>query len=162
MAFGNYMQPYLPPAGPVYGAPAQPQMYQQPQMQTPMQPQMQPQQTAPLKGWPVAGEEDARNARIEVDGSVFVFPDIQNGKVYTKQISMADFSPIFKTYQLVEAPTAPAKQDIDLSGFVPRPDFEQLSGAYNQLAATVKGLQETIQQMTAGTGRKPPKEAEAK
>ena len=35
---------------------------------------------------------------IDLDGSIFVFPDYANGKIYTKQIGM-DGSPIFTVYE---------------------------------------------------------------
>ena len=41
-----------------------------------------------LKGRPVSSLEEARAAQIDFDGSLFVFPDIANKKIYTKQINL--------------------------------------------------------------------------
>ena len=40
-----------------------------------------------LKCRPVSSIEEARAAQIDLDGSLFVFPDIANQKIYTKQIN---------------------------------------------------------------------------
>lgn len=50
-----------------------------------------------IKGRPVSGVEEARAAMIDLDGSIFVFPDITNRKIYTKQI-LLDGSAEVKTY----------------------------------------------------------------
>ncbi len=64
-----------------------------------MQQQQQPQQF--LKGRPVSSLEEARASMIDLDGSLFVFTDIANNKIYTKQI-MLDGTAELKTYELVE------------------------------------------------------------
>lgn len=69
-----------------------PMMQQQQQIQ-------QPQQF--LKGRPVSSLEEARASMIDLDGSLFVFTDIANNKIYTKQI-MLDGTAELKTYELVE------------------------------------------------------------
>ena len=55
-----------------------------------------------LQGYPVPDEMTARNATVSTDGNISIFPDIQHGKIYTKQLDMNTFAPIFKVYQLVE------------------------------------------------------------
>lgn len=55
-----------------------------------------------LQGYPVPDERTAREAQVNTNGTISVFPDIQNGKIYTKQLDMNTFNPIFKTYQLVQ------------------------------------------------------------
>ena len=50
-----------------------------------------------LKCRPVSSKEEARAAQIDFDGSLWVFTDIGNGKIYTKQISN-DGTAAFKTY----------------------------------------------------------------
>ena len=55
--------------------------YGQPQMQSVM-----PQ--AGLKGRPVSSIEEVKAAQIDFDGSLFIFPDIANKKIYTKQINL--------------------------------------------------------------------------
>ena len=84
--------------------------YMQPSIQQPQYPQRpETSQTAyPLnqgsyliKGRPVASFEEARAAQIDFDGSLFVFPDIGNKKIYTKQINL-DGTATLKTYSLIE------------------------------------------------------------
>lgn len=60
----------------------------------------QPQQQQAIKGRPVSSYEEAKASMIDLDGSLFVFPDIANGKIYTKQIMM-DGTADFRTYSLV-------------------------------------------------------------
>lgn len=50
-----------------------------------------------LKGRPVSSKEEARAAQIDFDGSLWVFTDVGNGKIYTKQINN-DGTATFKTY----------------------------------------------------------------
>lgn len=68
-----------------------PQQYmQQPmQMQQQMQvPQYQQQNVQTLKGRPVSNVDEAKASMIDLDGSLFVFPDVANGCIYTKQIML--------------------------------------------------------------------------
>ena len=51
------------------------QAYQQPVQQT---------QQQVIKGRPVSSYEEAKASMIDLDGSLFVFPDIANGRIYTK------------------------------------------------------------------------------
>ena len=80
-----YQQTGYPYPGPQYT-----QQYQQ-RMDTTMP------STAYLKGRPVASFEEARAAQVDLDGSLFVFPDIGNKKIYTKQINL-DGTATLKTY----------------------------------------------------------------
>lgn len=83
-----YQQPYLntPQYQRLMQLEAQ-QQQQQMQNYAPM-----PQQVLPmnqfLKGRPVVSLEEARAAQIDLDGSLFVFTDIGNKKIYTKQINL--------------------------------------------------------------------------
>lgn len=54
-----------------------------------------------LKCRPVASKEEARAFQIDLDGSLWVFTDVGNGKIYTKQINN-DGTATFKTYSFVE------------------------------------------------------------
>ena len=60
-----------------------------------------------LKGRPVTSLEEARAAQIDFDGSVFFFPDIANGKIYTKQINL-DGTATLKEYK---ADSMPVKEE---------------------------------------------------
>lgn len=99
----------------MYGYGMQPQyqrMIQQPQTESaPTGAQQQP-YTAPvmmsqgnyIKGRPVVSIDEARASQIDLDGSLYVFPDLGNKKIYTKQINM-DGTAAFNVFEL----TAPAE-----------------------------------------------------
>lgn len=98
----------------MYSFPQQPQYYYQPQyQQRPQQPQPMPieqPQVLPqnyLKGRPVVSIEEARAAQIDLDGSLHIFTDVGNKKIYTKQINL-DGTATLNVYQLIEDTTAPA------------------------------------------------------
>ena len=71
-------------------------------VQNMVQQQSMTQQPITIQGYPVPDEMTARNATVSTDGNISIFPDIQHGKIYTKQLDMNTFAPIFKVYQLVE------------------------------------------------------------
>lgn len=79
----------------------------------------QPQQTQQnLKGRPVSNVEEAKASMIDLDGSLFVFPDVANECIYTKQI-MLDGTADFKTYKLV------GEQKPKQSEYVLRSEFQE-------------------------------------
>lgn len=108
----------------MYNFPQQPQYYYQSQFQQrpqmPSQPmQMETQTPIPqnfLKGRPVVSIEEARAAQIDLDGSLHIFTDIGNKKIYTKQINL-DGTATLNVYQLIEDTTS--------SGYITRDEFEK-------------------------------------
>lgn len=54
-----------------------------------------------LRCRPVASKEEARACQIDLDGSLWVFTDVGNNKIYTKQINN-DGTATFKTYVFTE------------------------------------------------------------
>ena len=54
-----------------------------------------------LKCRPVASKEEASAYQIDLDGSLWVFTDVGNGKIYTKQVNN-DGTASFKTYALTK------------------------------------------------------------
>ena len=74
-----------------------------PMMRTELPAYMLP-QTAPsavLKGRPVTSFEEARVAQIDLDGSISIFPDLGNKRIYTKRINV-DGTASLQTYILDE------------------------------------------------------------
>lgn len=62
----------------------------------------QPQSFSPtLKGRFVSSIDEVRAANIDFDGSIFFFPDIANGKIYTKQINL-DGTASLNMYEIKE------------------------------------------------------------
>lgn len=101
-----------------------------------MQPQMQPQVPQGLKGRPVSSIEEVRAAQIDFDGSLFVFPDIANKKIYTKQINL-DGTASLNIYELKEIVVP--KSDVD---YVTKQEFEQV---IKELNAAVQGIAASTQ-----------------
>ena len=61
-----------------------------------------------IKGRPVVSIDEARASQIDLDGSLYVFPDLGNKKIYTKQINL-DGTASFNVFELsAPADTAPA------------------------------------------------------
>jgi hypothetical protein len=54
-----------------------------------------------IKGRPVVSIDEARASQIDLDGSLYVFTDIGNKKIYTKQINI-DGTATLNTYSLIE------------------------------------------------------------
>ena len=86
--------------------------YGQPQMQSVM-----PQ--AGLKGRPVSSIEEVKAAQIDFDGSLFIFPDIANKKIYTKQINLNGVAEL-NVYEWVTQPQTPTA----VGDFVAKQEFE--------------------------------------
>lgn len=76
----------------------QQQQYMNQQQQVPYGMNQQPQI---IKGRPVSSYDEAKASMIDLDGSLFVFPDIGNKMIYTKQI-MLDGTSEFNVYAKVE------------------------------------------------------------
>lgn len=82
----------------------QQRLMQMQQMQQPIQ------QQQFIKCRAVTSQEEANAAMIDLDGTLNVFTDIANGKIYTKQIGM-DGMAIFNVYSL--SPKVERKQQED-------------------------------------------------
>lgn len=54
-----------------------------------------------LKCRPVSSKDEAKACQIDLDGSLWVFTDLGNGKIYTKQVNN-DGTATFKTYVFTE------------------------------------------------------------
>lgn len=54
-----------------------------------------------LKCRPVSSKDEARAYQIDLDGSLWVFTDVGNGKIYTKKVNN-DGTATFKTYAFTE------------------------------------------------------------
>ena len=127
----------------MYGQPNY--FYQQPQQLRGLD-FMQPQyQNTGLKGRPVSSIEEVRAAQIDFDGSLFIFPDIANKCIYTKQIS-ATGSAILNKYNLQEdtQPTFPT--------YVTKEEFDtiisQLKNAIDSKDTLIAQLTQQIQAQT--------------
>ena len=122
---------------------AQP-MYNQ-MYNNPMPQMQQTSQAQYIKGRPVSSFDEAKAVAIDWDGSIFVFTDVANKRIYTKQI-MLDGTAELKTYVLEEAaPSASVTTDTQVTtstngDYVLRSDFE----------LQIKALKDTIEELKKG------------
>lgn len=98
--------------------------------------QQQMQQT--LKGRPVSSYDEAKASMIDLDGSLFVFTDITNKRIYTKQI-LLDGSAEFKTYVLQEQKESNKEVNEDTNGCVLKRDFEKAINILGREIEQLKG-----------------------
>lgn len=120
------------PQNPYYQYPYNQQYQQRPvQMDTPQynMTQMVMPSVNYIKGRPVASFDEARAAQIDFDGSLHVFTDIGNKKIYTKQINL-DGTAALHTYSLVEDETP--QKEVE---YVTKSEFNQ---ALVQLEAMIQ------------------------
>ena len=61
------------------------------------------QRQSQIMGRQVSSIDEARAAQVDFDGSLFVFPDVAHGYIYTKQVALDGTAPL-KAYKLVEEP----------------------------------------------------------
>lgn len=102
--------------------------YYQPQ-RSQINPTIPQQQNLFLKGRPVSNIEEVRAAAIDFDGSVFFFPDLANGRIYTKQCNI-DGTAAFNMYELKEMPME--STTISNDNFITREEFNKTMGAVRQ------------------------------
>ena len=98
--------------------------------------QQQMQQT--LKGRPVSSYDEAKASMIDLDGSLFVFTDITNKRIYTKQI-LLDGSAEFKTYVLQEQKESNKEVNEDTNDYVLKGDFEKAINILGREIEQLKG-----------------------
>ena len=97
-------------------------------------------QAPKLKGYPVSSLDKVRAAQIDFDGSLFVFPDIANRKIYSKQINL-DGTAVLNEYDLAEK-VAPAAT---VGEFVTKQEFEEtVSSIKELLSGKPQDISETI------------------
>ena len=113
------------------------QMFPQQEM---MQQQV-PQQMQMIKGRPVSSLEEARASMIDLDGSMYVFTDVANKRIYTKQI-LLDGTAELKTYVLEEQKQSQTNTN---SSYVLQQDFEEAIEILTKQINKLKGESEDEQ-----------------
>lgn len=76
-----------------------------------------------IKGRPVVSIDEARASQIDLDGSLYVFPDLGNKKIYTKQINI-DGTATFNVFTLTPE-TAPVEENT-LQMYVTKDELNQI------------------------------------
>lgn len=113
------------------------QMFPQQEM---MQQQV-PQQMQMIKGRPVSSLEEARASMIDLDGSMYVFTDVANKRIYTKQI-LLDGTAELKTYVLEEQKQTQTNTN---NSYVLQQDFEEAINILTEQINKLKGEKEDEQ-----------------
>lgn len=103
-------------------------------------PQNYTQQTQLLKGNPVTSIDEARASRIDLDGSLFIFPDVTNKKIYTKQINL-DGTASLITY-IQEVPSN--EQEAPKNEFLTKDDIISLEKQIKALNGNMDELKERV------------------
>lgn len=99
-----------------------------------------------LKGRPVSSYDEAKASMIDLDGTLFVFTDIANHCIYTKQI-LLDGSAELKTYVLQEQKQNETKQSGEANaGYVLKKEFDR---TVKELHKQIEGLKEALPYDTA-------------
>lgn len=87
-----------------------------------------------LKCRPVSSKQEARAFQIDLDGSLWVFTDIGNNKIYTKQINN-DGTASFRTYLLTEE----SEKTQTVEEYVTKEEFNKV---IQSLMAAIRPVQE--------------------
>lgn len=97
----------------------------------------------------VTSIDEAKASMIDLDGSIHVFTDLGNKKIYTKQINL-DGTATLNTYVLQENPEpiptsapAPIERQEDLSGYVKQDELEAVCRSFTQ---QISGLEVKIRE----------------
>jgi hypothetical protein len=100
-------------------------------------------QPSALRGRPVSSLEEARASQIDFDGSLFIFPDVANKKIYTKQINL-DGTATLNTYSLDVGSLTALPQN-----YVSKEEFEALVKEVEALKQPITEVKEGKQNGTA-------------
>lgn len=95
-----------------------------------------------LKGRPVSGLEEVRAAAVDFDGTVSFFPDLANGKIYTKQCNI-DGTASLNMYEIKEIPLTPT---VSPNSFITRDEFNTAMSALKQILAQANLVKESSDQ----------------
>ena len=97
-----------------------------------------------IKGRPVVSIDEARASQIDLDGSLYVFPDLGNKKIYTKQINM-DGTATFNIFEL--APQAPQSVESQPE-YITRPQLDEILAQFKESLTPPKAPKPTTAPQT--------------
>ena len=89
-----------------------------------------------LKGRPVVSIDEARASQIDLDGSLYVFPDLGNKKIYTKQINL-DGTAAFNIFELVPVNGEPVTSEVK-PAYVTRDELDQILAEFKTSLGSAK------------------------
>lgn len=143
----GYLNPFVQPQN----------IYPQPQpLPQPMQQPIQTQQQGGFNIIPVANADEAKAVQTPFDGSILILPNINNGKIYTKQLNMNTGSAIFNEYSINTPAPAPASAT-NTTANIPTPVYatqKELDDLRQELFDKLNALN-NIQQVTDIANDKP-------
>lgn len=99
-------------------------MMQQQYMDLPQQQNMSMQgfqsqnQMGMLKGRAVTSYDEAKAAMIDLDGSLHIFPDLANGKIYTKQINLDGTASLIEYRRVENKEKSTSTPNVDINAVV--------------------------------------------
>ena len=99
-----------------------------------------------LKGRFVSSVDEVRAAQVDFDGSVFVFPDIANKKIYTKQIDLNG------NVKLEEYDWVPIEKTAAVGDFVTKQEFEETMAKVKEAISQAVQPQVTAQPQPSKEG----------
>ena len=105
-----------------------------------------------LKGRPVTSLEEVRAAAVDFDGTVSFFPDLANGKIYTKQCNM-DGTASLNMYELREIP---AEAMPNSQNFVTRNEFNQALAAIKEALSPKTNVEQPVVQTSPAVKNETP------
>ena len=150
----NYMEQQYPQFAPT--PQIQPNSQQYPAFNPRLQgipqntPQYQP-QTGYIKGRAVTSLDEAKASMIDFDGSLHVFTDIANGKIYTKQINL-DGTASLKVYTLEQEKPTEKTVEEGSNSFICRDEFESFRKQINTRMDSISKFVKDVDALLGGSG----------
>lgn len=92
-----------------------------------------------LKGRFVSSVDEVRAAQVDFDGSIFIFPDMANKKIYTKQIDLNG------NVKLEEYDWVPIEKTAAVGDFVTKQEFEETMAKVKEAISQAAQPQVTTQ-----------------
>lgn len=130
MAYNPYAGGMMPPGYPQSMAPIPSQMI----------PQAMPSAGGMYQIRPVASIEEAKAVPTDFGGQLTIMPDQMHGMIYTKQLNISTGAADFLVYVRGQMPQQEAAPAVDLSAYVRRDEFEELTKKLNLLTQQLGGL----------------------
>ena len=92
-----------------------------------------------IKGRPVVSIDEARASQIDLDGSLFVFPDLGNKKIYTKQINIDGTA----TFNVFELAGSAAPEDAPKTEYVTKTELDAILTSFKESLGQTKNSKPT-------------------
>lgn len=140
--YGNngYLNPFMQPQN-IY-----PQLQALPQ---PIQQPIQNQQQSGFNVMPVANADEAKAVQTPFDGSILILPNINNGKIYTKQLNMNTGSAIFNEYSISTPAPAPVANTAPTPIYATQKELDDLRQELLDKLNAINNIQQVVEPVFA-------------